>query len=311
MKQIILSLFIGLVLAFPGYAEVYKWVDEKGTVHFADDLSRIPEKYRPDARIQHSHGQSELPASKNENGSQKDSGIFTGKPSGEISVAPAPESQEKPTSPRTLGISEPEGIEAPLTRRGGVFVTEVTLNGRVKRHFVVDTGASDTVISQETAKELDLPIDEDTPFVVRFTASDVIFVPLVTLKSVRVGNAEVEGVEATVQTMPSGDGLLGQSFLSRFRVILDAAEGKMTLSSTQGSPSPDRPGGYDRDYWISQFRLCHENLAGLKKIKAKAESQGSDSLLRRVNHTIRYFENRLDDLERKASFAGVPRNWRE
>lgn len=26
--------------------EVYRWVDEKGTVHFTDDLGQIPEKYR-------------------------------------------------------------------------------------------------------------------------------------------------------------------------------------------------------------------------------------------------------------------------
>lgn len=286
MRCVILSLLMGIVLAFPGYAEVYKWVDEKGTVHFADDLSRIPEKYRPDAKVQ--------------------------TPPREIPGIPIPESPERPTTPLTLGTSDPEGVEVPLSRRGGVFVTEVTLNGKAKRHFVVDTGASDTVISQEMARELDLPIDDDhTPFVVRVTASDVIFVPLVTLKSVRVGNAEVEGVEATVQTMPSGDGLLGQSFLSRFRVVLDAADGKMTLFPMPEKSSLDRPGGYDRSYWVGQFRFCHENLAGLKKLKAKAESQGAHSLLKQINNTVRYFENRLDELERKASFAGVPRNWRE
>jgi len=26
--------------------EIYRWVDEKGTVHFTDDLSRVPEKYQ-------------------------------------------------------------------------------------------------------------------------------------------------------------------------------------------------------------------------------------------------------------------------
>ena len=26
--------------------EVYRWVDEKGTIHFADDLTLVPEKYR-------------------------------------------------------------------------------------------------------------------------------------------------------------------------------------------------------------------------------------------------------------------------
>ena len=28
------------------FAEVYKWVDEKGVVHFTDDIIQIPEKYR-------------------------------------------------------------------------------------------------------------------------------------------------------------------------------------------------------------------------------------------------------------------------
>jgi hypothetical protein len=34
-----------LIIPFLVHAEVYKWVDEKGTVHFTDDNSRIPEKY--------------------------------------------------------------------------------------------------------------------------------------------------------------------------------------------------------------------------------------------------------------------------
>lgn len=30
-------------------AQTYKWVDEKGTVHFTDDISKMPEQYRPSA----------------------------------------------------------------------------------------------------------------------------------------------------------------------------------------------------------------------------------------------------------------------
>jgi chromosome segregation ATPase len=30
----------------PAFAEVYKWVDEKGVLHFTDDIMQIPEKYR-------------------------------------------------------------------------------------------------------------------------------------------------------------------------------------------------------------------------------------------------------------------------
>ena len=45
-----LALMVALILLFmdsPSRAkEVYKWVDEKGTVHFSDDESSVPEKYR-------------------------------------------------------------------------------------------------------------------------------------------------------------------------------------------------------------------------------------------------------------------------
>ena len=42
---LIAALTIGLLMIpFLVYAEVYKWVDEKGTVHFTDDNSTIPEK---------------------------------------------------------------------------------------------------------------------------------------------------------------------------------------------------------------------------------------------------------------------------
>ncbi len=41
---IFLSIFIMIEISF---AEVYKWVDEKGDVHFTDDITQVPEKYRP------------------------------------------------------------------------------------------------------------------------------------------------------------------------------------------------------------------------------------------------------------------------
>ncbi len=45
MKKI---LIISLILLINGlvFGEVYKWVDERGVVHFTDDIMQIPEKYR-------------------------------------------------------------------------------------------------------------------------------------------------------------------------------------------------------------------------------------------------------------------------
>ena len=48
MKRMVLLAMIGLLI-LAGLAfgqEVYRWVDEKGIVHFTDDLTLVPEKYR-------------------------------------------------------------------------------------------------------------------------------------------------------------------------------------------------------------------------------------------------------------------------
>jgi hypothetical protein len=47
MKKIVLLVIIGLTLSSMAFGqEVYKWVDEKGTAHFTDNLGLVPEKYR-------------------------------------------------------------------------------------------------------------------------------------------------------------------------------------------------------------------------------------------------------------------------
>jgi clan AA aspartic protease (TIGR02281 family) len=268
---------------------MYKWVDEKGTLHFADDLSKVPEKYRSDAEMR--------------------------KAPKEMKEVSVPEAQERPktapgiTSPP--GTVETQGYEVNLFRRHELWLTEVVLNGRSKQYFIVDTGASFTLISRQIANELGIPINDQTPFIRVASVSDVILTPLVTLRSVQVGKAEVENVDALVYTMPSYQGLLGNSFLNKFKVVIDSLNGKMTLFSMQGIPSPDRPGGYMKEYWIGQFRFYHRNLEELRRLKANYESRGSRAEVNRINNAIRYFESQLSELERKASFAGVPRNWRE
>jgi clan AA aspartic protease (TIGR02281 family) len=265
---------------------MYKWVDEKGTVHFTDDLSKIPDKYREDAE--------------------------TRKPPKETPT-PTRELQEESESSLHEKTSGPEGITVNLVRRGDVSFTEVVLNERIKQYFMVDTGASFTVISRQAAKELGITIDESTPFIPIATASSVVINPLVTLGSIRVGEAKVENVDALVHNLPGGvAGLLGNSFLNKFKVVLDSINEKMTLHSMRGTPSPDRPGGYPRDFWVDQFRFYYRVLEQLKKAKQRYEGRGaSNSESVRVNNAIRHFENQLSELERRASSAGVPRNWRE
>ncbi len=47
MKRLFFASMTLLVLYLPAYGQqVYRWVDEKGTVHFSDDLTLVPERYR-------------------------------------------------------------------------------------------------------------------------------------------------------------------------------------------------------------------------------------------------------------------------
>ncbi len=49
MKQVFFIILFVFFVAEVSFSEVFKWVDEKGVVCFTDDISQIPEKYRPKA----------------------------------------------------------------------------------------------------------------------------------------------------------------------------------------------------------------------------------------------------------------------
>lgn len=287
MRVISILTILFSIFCSPCYGEMYKWVDEKGGLHFTDDLSNIPERYRPEVERRKS---SKEPSS------------------------PQPQEAIKPISLKEpVEVFEPEAITVDLVRRNELLFVEVILNGRISQPFIVDTGASFTLINRKIAKDLGMTMDETTPFIPILTVSSLIFAPMVTLPSIKVGKAEVENVDALIYDMPSqSPGLLGNSFLNKFRVVLDSLNGKMTLYPLQGTPSPDRPGGYGKDFWVGQFRFYHRIIEELKSIRKNYEGKGgSSSESIRVNQALRYFENQLNELDRKASLAGVPRNWRQ
>jgi Domain of unknown function (DUF4124) len=49
MKKCMLIVFLATFLTLPVNGEVFKWTDSRGTVHYTDDPSLIPEQYRPKA----------------------------------------------------------------------------------------------------------------------------------------------------------------------------------------------------------------------------------------------------------------------
>jgi len=178
----------------PSLADLFRWVDDRGVVHFTDNIHNIPERHRDSAtRIK-------------------------------TSETPRGPALEKPTYP--------DKVSVPLQRRGTTAIVQATLNEKTSANLVVDTGASYTVISRATARELEIDLEKQLPMIPFQTANGVIVAPLVTLESVEVGGIQVKDLTVAVHdAFPDSGiaGLLGLNFLSHFRMDIDTQNGLLHL----------------------------------------------------------------------------------
>lgn len=102
---------------------------------------------------------------------------------------------------------------------GGHFVTPGSINGRPVQ-FMVDTGATGVGMSISDAERIGLNYRAGQPIRIN-TANGVAPGWLVKLGSVRIGDVEVFGVDASVSAAAMPFVLLGNSFLSRFQMRRD------------------------------------------------------------------------------------------
>ncbi|MEZ5933793.1 MAG: TIGR02281 family clan AA aspartic protease [Alphaproteobacteria bacterium] len=97
----------------------------------------------------------------------------------------------------------------------GHFTTDVDINGTTVT-FLIDTGASHTVLNQEDAERLQL-IDGQLSYDVPFqSANGTTYAAPVTLRDVRLGQFQLYDLDAFVNEGDLGISLLGMSFLDRF-----------------------------------------------------------------------------------------------
>jgi clan AA aspartic protease (TIGR02281 family) len=98
----------------------------------------------------------------------------------------------------------------------GHFMVEAVVEG-TPLIFVVDTGASDVILSPADAKRLGFRTDE-LRFTRRYqTANGAVAAAPVTLRELRIGQFSAFDVEASVNGAPLPVSLLGMSFLRRLR----------------------------------------------------------------------------------------------
>lgn len=97
---------------------------------------------------------------------------------------------------------------------GGHFVVNARVQG-VRIPFLIDTGASDVVLTPADARRLGFDPQALDYSRVYQTANGVVMGAPITLREIRVGPVVVKDVSATVNEAPMDHSLLGMSFLSR------------------------------------------------------------------------------------------------
>lgn len=187
----------GLVLlaAPPGRAQLYRWTDEQGRVHYGQGRDSVPERYRPAA--------SELV----------------------LPAAPAP-------PPAQSGLTAPRGDERAEIRftPGAPIWVDARINGAGSVRLMLDTGAQVTTINPAALAQLGVPLREALRGTIRGVTgeSSALFVQVDTIEVAGVTAGPIR-VVAHDARFAGGEGLLGRDFLDRFHVTIDNRAGVVTL----------------------------------------------------------------------------------
>lgn len=271
-----------------GSAEIYKWKDSAGRLHFSQDLGKVPPEYRNQAR-----------------GGAIEEGVADVIQRYEAPPAAVSPRRARSTSERAR--SSAKSYRVRVEKTGSSMRVVVRLNDHVNAPFYIDTGASDVSLPEWVAKELGLDL-ESARTGLYATANGVVESALVTLDSVELGGARVENVPAHVNKSMSV-GLLGLSFFNHFQYRIDPASGIVTLTPNGLAETGTIKGGRSREQWRAQFlrlegrRVAIERTLDEIKPNWTVRKKELEQAIEEVERQVRFLDNEADD-------ARVPMQWR-
>jgi clan AA aspartic protease (TIGR02281 family) len=276
LARAIACIVSALALASGAAAELYRWTDANGTIHFTENLSRVPAEHR-DAVAR--SGSTDIP----DRVQTYSSGL--------------------PPSDAAPATRTGEAIRIPFERRGSLMWVHATVNDRKRVPFLIDTGASGVSLPAQVVADLGIPIHSGTPRVTVSTANGLVRVPMIDVGSVQLGEARVENLRATVN--PTMDvGLLGGSFFNNFHYSVDAAAGVITLA-----PNDAVRGGAAADQWRDRFRSLRGSIDRLESYLGTRQVT-RDRQRHELEATLASLKDDLQSLEIEANHARVPQGWR-
>jgi predicted aspartyl protease len=274
--------------------QIYRWVDEEGTVHMAEDPAAIPPQFRDQT--------------------QKKS-LELNPPSGIGKRSSASQSSTR-TERSADGLKRFEisyqGLEGSSRR----IIVPVTFNESVTANLLIDTGAPGLLISPQLAEKLGILDEEDSA--IKITAGGIggsVPAMLAVVDSLSIGEATAEFLPAMITPVPSKafEGLVGMDFLSNYRINID---GTRNIIAFEEMPArQDRPGGHDELWWRSNFRIIEQSKSEWRQYLASLDKTGlpsneTESLKRLAESQYAAAEKLHSRLEKFASDNAVPNSWR-
>jgi clan AA aspartic protease (TIGR02281 family) len=151
--------------------------------------------------------------------------------------------ENRPTSQDTpLKLNHPD-IQVQLDPSSKALAVDAIMNDKVAGRFIVDTGATYTAITSDTADALGVDTS-NAPRIPIMTASGRIFVPKVSLSILRLGSLVAHDVEVTVlpvRQTPQFSGLLGLNFTNRYIMTVDPTQGRLIFKMREDMEMAERP----------------------------------------------------------------------
>lgn len=128
-------------------------------------------------------------------------------------------------------VTAPDGdVLVGMEQGVGVWIVPIVINGVHQGRFLLDTGSSVVVVSPAFAASIPLAPGDGRDAVELQTLGGRTRGPSSTVASLRVGTAELQDLPVVIHDPGPGlDGILGNTFLSHYRLTVDADRRQLTL----------------------------------------------------------------------------------
>ena len=284
--KLALIFFLLTGFATMSIAGIFSYRDDKGAIHFTDDLNKIPKEVRESEKGVSKHLESR--------GSHR----------------VVPNSSQKKSIELPGYLSTGQEIQIPLIPvNGGNFLVDTVLNGRVKARLMLDTGASLVTLTELIGKKLGVSSYSSSAELPFSTAGGEEWMPLLSLDTVAIGSAKAQLVEASINShIKDIDGLLGMSFLGDFRFEIDRTNKLLTLKPAQKSYEV-LWGGRSGNWWKGRFEH-YETIIKNYAARAGFLKRNGHPKAPNLENTVKFYESLRHRLQLKASRVGLPENFR-